>query len=279
MQEEFFTLKPKDKRIAQHVDYYYVHRCTDPNFYKKYKFYPHLKHAVSMYSDAVVKLDGNSSKVTGTPNNGYSAIYTQVMNAPFEVEMTGPIHKVAIAFKPLGLLNFLPDALEKYCTKIITPFNPYADDFTNLLEQLFKPKAEIVHLLDEFLAVKYVEFQQPAVQHVANALMDVNNEKTIQDLATELQVSRKTLLRKFKKHLCCSPEEFRRVARFRHSLSKKLKSDQDANLTSIAHESNYYDQADFVRNYKRITGQNPTKFLKTGTLLGNEDTFWNLITE
>jgi AraC-like DNA-binding protein len=277
MEEEFYTVKPSNALVAQYVDYYYVHRCENVEFEKQYKFYPHLKHAVSMYQGATVQLDGNSSKVVGTGEMGCSAIYTQVMTAPFEVQMTGRINKIAIAFKPLGLLYFLPTSLDQVSTEIISPFNPYGEVFDQFMGKLFEEQADIVQLLDGFLEEQYRPFEQLQVIEAVGNLMNTENTQTIQEICAKMNLNRKTLLRKFRKYLCCSPEEFRKVARFRHSLTQKLKHDQDASLTRIALENNYYDQSDFVRNYRKITGESPTGFLKKGTLLGDEDTFWTLL--
>jgi YesN/AraC family two-component response regulator len=44
-----------------------------------------------------------------------------------------------------------------------------------------------------------------------------------------------------------------------------LLSDKADNLTNIAYESEYYDQAHFIKDFKEFTGTNPKDFL------GNEN--------
>lgn len=279
LKEHFYTFKPVDSVVAQFVDYYYVHRCEAVDFRRQYRFYPHLKHAISIYKGACIEAGLHSSRISACENAGYSAIYTQVMTTPFEVEMSGPIEKIAIVFKPLGLLHFLPTTLESICKLTVNPFNPYGRQFDELMKAIFEEGCNKQELLDSFFANHIFDFEEKVVLDVASKLMDIENSQPTQEIALQFGLNRKSLLRKFKKYLCCTPEDFRKVARFRHSLTMKLKGENANSLTNIALASNYYDQSDLIRNYKKITGENPSGFLKTGTLLGDEDTFWTLLSE
>ncbi len=42
---------------------------------------------------------------------------------------------------------------------------------------------------------------------------------------------------------------------------KMLLNQQPENLTKIAYESAYYDQAHFIKDFKEFTGTNPGEFL------------------
>ena len=46
-----------------------------------------------------------------------------------------------------------------------------------------------------------------------------------------------------------------------------LLNQQHESLTKIAYESNYYDQAHFIKDFKEFTGTNPKDFLADKGLL------------
>jgi transcriptional regulator GlxA family with amidase domain len=75
---------------------------------------------------------------------------------------------------------------------------------------------------------------------------------------------RRQLERKFKKHIGVSPKQLGKVIRLQTAL-KMLLNEETESLTHIAYESEYYDQAHFIKDFKEFTGTNPKDFL------GNEN--------
>ena len=56
-----------------------------------------------------------------------------------------------------------------------------------------------------------------------------------------------------------SPKQLSKVIRLQATL--KILSTQNAeNLTTIAYECNYYDQAHFIKDFKEFTGMSPKQF-------------------
>jgi AraC-like DNA-binding protein len=96
------------------------------------------------------------------------------------------------------------------------------------------------------------------MQHIIheNALIKV------EDLASMLNVSRRTLLRKFKKHLGYSIEKYRKVIKFRMALSHFENNKNNLHLSDAALSSNYYDQADLYHNLKSKSGLTPKQLLE-----------------
>ena len=78
--------------------------------------------------------------------------------------------------------------------------------------------------------------------------------------------SQRQLSRKFQQDLGMSPKEYLRVSRFICSL-KHLTNYPASSLTEVAHESGYYDQAHFIRDYKKFTGYTPGMLLRSENVL------------
>lgn len=58
-----------------------------------------------------------------------------------------------------------------------------------------------------------------------------------------------------------SPKQLGKVIRLQTAL-KMLLNQQSKSLTKIAYESEYYDQAHFIKDFKEFTGINPKEFLE-----------------
>jgi YesN/AraC family two-component response regulator len=72
-------------------------------------------------------------------------------------------------------------------------------------------------------------------------------------------------------------KEYLDIVRFRKALNMYQTIEKKPLLTSIALENGYYDQSEFIKHFKKVTGYNPKKLFKNIQHLGNEDTFWTLI--
>ena len=77
---------------------------------------------------------------------------------------------------------------------------------------------------------------------------------------------RRQLERKFINQIGISPKQLGKVIRLQTAL-KLLLNQQSENLTQIAYESEYYDQAHFIHDYKTFAGLTPTAVLKAGNLV------------
>ena len=74
---------------------------------------------------------------------------------------------------------------------------------------------------------------------------------------------RRSLERKFLKHVGVSPKQLGKVIRLQSALKMMLQN-EETQLTNIAYESDYFDQAHFTKDFKEFTGINPKEFLDDG---------------
>lgn len=153
--------------------------------------------------------------------------------------MLGTFDKVGIIFNPLVVNHFLDVPLSSIASKGVTLFDYFGAPFIEVINRVYveedlNGKRE---LLDDFFAHKYLELRD---QRIVSAVgMILNNDKNIkiQDLAKELSISRETLLRLFKKHLCCSVEDFKSTVKFRKALEYYQETSSKPKLTQVALET------------------------------------------
>lgn len=97
----------------------------------------------------------------------------------------------------------------------------------------------------------------------AIALIDARDGQIqVGELARILNVSNRTLERKFRHILGIPPKKFAKLVRFQRVLEKLRYSSISANLIDIAYEFGYADQAHFIRDFKSMSGILPGSLYK-----------------
>lgn len=95
----------------------------------------------------------------------------------------------------------------------------------------------------------------------AIALIDARDGQIqVGELARILNVSNRTLERKFRHILGIPPKKFAKLVRFQRVLEKLQYSSVSGNLIDIAYEFGYADQAHFIRDFKSMSGILPSSF-------------------
>lgn len=273
----FVTVKPKNEVVAKYIDYYYFHVSDDPGFSKKFFFYPNYKHAITIYKGSDVSITEEGSQVLPSTSSAISSFYSINTDKNFKVELNGAFNKIGIVFNPIGLNHFLKEPLGEFFDRSINNLDCFGEDYMNVLEHVYAEKnaEQKAALLDSFFADNYNGFTEPSVKKGVQEILNSNGTIKVEELSELLNVNRKTLLRLFKKHLCCSVEEYKKMVMFRNALNYSQKAGEEANLTDVALYSLYYDQAHFIKHFKSVTTQSPKTLLSKLTRLGSQETYWH----
>lgn len=83
----------------------------------------------------------------------------------------------------------------------------------------------------------------------------------VQSLCDELSISRKHLASMFKRTVGLAPKAYARLARFRASMDA-LQSTPTTEFAELALDLGYSDQAHFINEFTRFSGDSPLRFLK-----------------
>lgn len=131
----------------------------------------------------------------------------------------------------------------------------------NLLRILdLKETSERLEYLQDFLTNKiHAGFDQSFIKIVEKLYINPKDQSVV-ELANELGYNTKQMYRVFKTHYGVSPKVLLNILRLHLCLTMML-NDGD-NLTRIANDCGFYDQAHFVKEIKRYTGFSPVKLLK-----------------
>ncbi|MEK7254692.1 MAG: AraC family transcriptional regulator [Bacteroidota bacterium] len=155
---------------------------------------------------------------------------------------------------PLGLLKnqVLPADL------ILNP------DIARLHEQLVNaatPEEKFAFTLD-FLTGRIrrnVEIH-PAISFAVEKILEDPSQLTIDAVVRKAGWSHKHIISLFDKYVGVSPKAFMRIARFQKAVAA-IGSEDSVDWQRVVHDCGYYDQAHFIKDFRKFSGLSPVAYL------------------
>lgn len=275
---------PKDPILQQCIEYYYFLKTDAADFISKYYVFPNTVQALNIHKHATCQIEPFSTKVSGQPADGHLMIAQGKHELPLYVELSGILDKITIVFKPLGLNHFIEGPLSEltpYASQIITCRHNDLR-YQQFLSSFFgtENNDERIAVLEIFLLELYkpIPFEKQLMQAI-EYLMDFETERPVQEIIRKLDLNTRSFNRLFLKNVGVSPVGFRKIARFRNSLRDKLFHEKFKTLTAISYRSNFYDQAYFIKIYRKLTGHNPSRFFEAIDKLADDRLIMKFIQE
>ncbi len=191
-------------------------------------------------------------------------VYGQVVK-PVRFTTTGKLNTIGICFQPHSLKSVLGlDAFEltDACSDITLINNKSNDLYEMLVEgETIKDRIKILsaHLIDLIKVNK--QKTDSSTQYAISQIVNTNGNVPLKALQRELQLSERSLERKFKQSVGISPKLFSRICQFQGTMSQ-VRSNNFNNFSELAFKNNYSDQSHFIRVFKEFTGLLPLEFRK-----------------
>lgn len=188
---------------------------------------------------------------------------------PFYIEPTGYVNTFAVRFYPYGFANFVTMPIKKLANKETPIELLFGEKPTKELELKITEATdtkERIEIIEKFLIDKLNDKTtiDNIVKMTIDALIATKGNASISTILKEDLSKRRQLERNFIKQIGVSPKQLGKVIRLQTAL-KMLLNNKTENLTHIAYESEYFDQAHFIKDFKEFTGINPKEYL------GNEN--------
>jgi hypothetical protein len=193
------------------------------------------------------------------------------ITAPFYIQPTGYVNTFAIRFYPYGFANFVTTPIKDLSDKE-TPIAQLFGENTSLeLEQKIvqaKNTSERIKIMESFLlnSLHSKTTVDQIVKETIDSLILTGGNNSINNILKNDLSKRRQLERKFSKQIGISPKQLGKVIRLQAAL-KMLLGKKSETLTNIAYESEYYDQAHFIRDFKEFTGVTPAEFLEDKNMI------------
>lgn len=185
---------------------------------------------------------------------------------PFYIQPTGYVNTFAIRFYPYGFANFVSTPIKHLANKETPIELLFGDKASKELESKIiqaKDTKERIEIIEDFLfgTLNNKTTIDKIVKTTIDALLSTSGSSQINSIVKDDLSKRRLLERKFLKQIGISPKQLGKVIRLQAAL-KMLLNRKAENFTHIAYESEYYDQAHFIRDFKEFTGVTPSEFIK-----------------
>lgn len=271
--------KPRHALLTKYIECIYILTQTSVDNSAKYLTFPTIFTIVSISEKSRAVVKENDITVEHEPDGSVETNLVGNFNQPVLVQYRGAINEITIYFKPLGLNAFLDNDLISYGTGPFDDFNPFKDYKGRMAGILsLDSDEEKLHSLELYWLSKLRGFEHPVLETIINRMMDDDEQSlSMSELAKISGVSRSTISKLFKRHLCKTPSQFRKIIRFRNVLTEYLSVNPETRLTSITYNLNYFDQSHMIKDFKALTNFTPRKFFSRITKLEDGQIIWLFI--
>lgn len=193
----------------------------------------------------------NSSGITGLMN--HYRIFNNTAN-------TG---SVLVMFTETGASAFFKDPMhELFDQSLALDDLVLRSQMDVLTEQINEADAdaERINVVERFLISRLNnKVPDELVTLAVSLIKQAQGNVKITTLAERLNISQSQFEKRFRKVVGASPKKFASIVRLGAILTAAPKSNQ---LTGLAIDSGYFDQAHFIKDFKSFTGQTPEQYFK-----------------
>ncbi|WP_118975277.1 helix-turn-helix domain-containing protein [Taibaiella koreensis] len=185
------------------------------------------------------------------------------LTAPLTIEPSGKTGIFAVRFQPDGFMPFCTQPVQALEDKAVALDALFGKEGSLLAGSVLAAgtAAARIGLVEQFLRQHIAD---PAtidriVRATASTILELDGSMPVGALARNLDISRRSLERRFAAAVGLSPKQLSRIIRLQAALQLLLRG-QGSNLTHLAYDRDYYDQAHFIRDFKAFTGYTPKQF-------------------
>lgn len=252
---EFY--RPVNQVLKRYIEgYYFISPDKNPERLHYWTF-PNNFFIVSVSKD--VEIDAGNNKIIVKPSKQKNIVANYVSRyiSPIEVTLENGIKEITIYFKPLAINYFLDNAHEFLQKENSLDFNPFTDFIPAMGGILVEEDRNLQQQSLENYLISKLNVREPGLME--KIIADIESDLKIEEIAQNNNFSRQYLNRLFTRFIGKSPSEFRRIHRFRKTITKQKNIN---NLTELSYESLFYDQSHLIKDFKQLTNVNPNTFFK-----------------
>lgn len=185
------------------------------------------------------------------------------LTRPLEIASTGETGIFAVRFHPNGFLPFTSIPIKDMENTAVSLEKLFQDQGRDIEQKILKANSisEKIHLIETFLLNQLTDIEtvDRIIKSIVETILTANGQLSIDELSKQTNISRRQLERKFSSAIGLSPKQLSKTIRLQATL-KMLLNKKFTSLTALAYETEYYDQAHFIKDFKELTGFTPKEF-------------------
>lgn len=188
-----------------------------------------------------------------------------IWNTYHSVDWPPNVQFYGVHFKPGGTYPFLQMPLSEISSQVV-PLDALWGHFASELRERLSAAPTLqagFALLEQLLLARLKEapYGLSVVQHALAEIAQRHGGLSIRALSDRIGISQNHLGTQFKRFVGVPPKEVARFYRFAKVL-RAIDSAPRVDLTRIAHQSRFYDQSHFNKDFVAFTGHNPSDYVR-----------------
>ena len=170
-----------------------------------------------------------------------------------------------VSFKPGGAYPFLKIPLSELHNQVVPLDALWGHCAAEIRERMYAAPTMQGRfaLLEQYLLARFHEasYELDAVQYALAQIAGRHGALSIQALSDEMGISQNHLGTQFKRLVGGTPKGLARLYRFERAI-RSIDPTQPVDWMGVAHQSHYYDQSHFNKDFVEFTGHNPSEYLR-----------------
>jgi AraC-like DNA-binding protein len=198
---------------------------------------------------------------------GRTAIFG-VMRGAFEYRQEGVGRVLGVRFRAGGFRGVLGGSVATITDRTIPLSSVYELDVAAAEASVLGAEGDagMMQAAEALLRTRMPPADETAgvVGGIVERIEADRNINRVDELASQVGMGERALQRLFNDYVGVSPKWV--IRRFRlHDAASRLANAEDVNLTHLAQELGYADQAHFTRDFKAIVGRSPSDYRRSAT--------------
>lgn len=204
-------------------------------------------------------------------NNQFNDIFILAQQeGKFEIKFAEDLFIVGVVFYGESfkkLFNFPLQEISNSGLRVSDDLNDSYDEVHYKLQQSITDY-EIVTTLNSFFTdqLTHLDFSFTKFDQLIQHIRLTNGQLQIDQISQLSNLSSRTLQRKMKELIGVSPKSYSSIMRFKQVMNM-LSTNTTTNWQDILFNCGYYDQAHFIKDFKKYTGHTPNSFLNNDSSL------------
>jgi AraC-like DNA-binding protein len=202
--------------------------------------------------------------------NSAGSLVTSRMTAFMDVEILPGSGSIALCFEPGEAFRFFDLPMSELTDNTVSLHDLWGSQVTELedgIARCVSNQERVVRIQDFLLKqLKTRHRSSSAFEYCLRQIQLHKGQARMQELSKKTNISQRQLSRQFDACLGLSPKAFSRMARFLTAL-QQLKTGKAGNLTQLAYDSGYYDQAHFIHDCREFAGLSPKEVIASDVII------------
>jgi AraC-like DNA-binding protein len=220
--------------------------------------YGYVELIIHLSDDHCEIFDG--SDFSASPDYLLIGLFTE----PYDVHFRKLVNVFGIRFKPEGIYNIFGVPASEFHQNFEDMESIAGKNFKEFCSKLRESNSvsQMIQQTENYLQknIRNSKINLYYLNRAAEIIRKLNGNISIHDLSSKVYISTRQLEREFKQKLGISPKSYMKIARL-NEVNRKIQNGERVDLTELSYSTGFSDQAHFIRDFKKFTGESPKVFI------------------